>query len=158
MQQGSPLTSLPLVPLYALTSLVCIVVLDSQRKVFTNSNQSINSQSPSFPSLLIHHLTHLYHLLSQLTMLAGAAFPAAFLTRMSFATTCLNTKLTPIVGGFVLLLLVTLSVPIIKSIHLLVVDFSDGGVRAATIGVFGACYEGIAARSVPSTQSPCVPY
>lgn len=76
-------------------------------------------------------------------MLAGAAFPAAFLTRMFPHTSSLRPGLTTLVGGFVLLLLVTLSVPIIKSISLLVVDFTDGGVRAATIGVFGACYEGI---------------
>jgi hypothetical protein len=52
------------------------------------------------------------------------------------------------VGGFVLLLLVTLSVPIIKSIHLLVVNFGDSGTRAATIGVFGACYEGLSSGYV----------
>jgi len=91
-------------------------------------------------------------------MLAGAAFPAAFLTRMSSPTTCIGTALTPLVGGFVLLLLVTLSVPIIKSIHLLVVDFADGGVRAATIGVFGACYEGISARSVLFAHSSLEPH
>jgi hypothetical protein len=91
-------------------------------------------------------------------MLAGAAFPAAFLTRMSPFLTCLETDLTLLVGGFVLLLLVTLSVPIIKSIHLLVVDFSDGGIRAATLGVFGACYEGITPRSVHSTPSSFEPH
>ena len=74
-----------------------------------------------------------------------------------FPITWSETELTRIVGGFVLLLLVTLSVPIIKSIHLLVVDLSDGGVRAATIGVFGACYEGIAPRSVHSTHSAFEP-
>ena len=81
-------------------------------------------------------------------MLAGAAFPAAFLTRMSSATTCLTTKLTFSVGGFVLLLLVTLSVPLIKSIHLLVIDLASSGARVAALGVFGACYEGVKGRSV----------
>lgn len=79
-------------------------------------------------------------------MLAGAAFPAAFLTRKWLAPIIGNDTLTPLVGGFVLLLLVTLSVPIIKSIHLLVVEFGDSGTRAASIGVFGACYEGLSGR------------
>lgn len=68
----------------------------------------------------------------------------------------LRTELTLIVGGFVLLLLVTLSVPIAKSIHLLVVDMENSGVRMATFGVFGACYEGVAARLVRSTHSSFV--
>ena len=83
-------------------------------------------------------------------MLAGAAFPAAFLTRMCSDTASWQRAKTS-VGGFVLLLLVTLSVPIIKSIHLLVVDYGDSGTRAASIGVFGACYEGISAGSVHPT-------
>jgi hypothetical protein len=136
---------------------VCIVVLDSQRKVFIDSNQSINSQSPSYPSL-----THSpSHLLSQLIVTTYNARRCRFSSCLPHSYVPLFSRygsdLTPSVGGFVLLLLVTLSVPIIKSIHLLVVDFSDGGVRAATIGVFGACYEGIAARSVYSTQSHYMP-
>jgi hypothetical protein len=74
-------------------------------------------------------------------MLAGAAFPAAFLTR-KLDSFLLWRRADPTVGGFILLLLVTLSVPIIKSIHLLVIDVGTTGVRAATVGVFGACYEG----------------
>ncbi|OCF40056.1 hypothetical protein I317_06131 [Kwoniella heveanensis CBS 569] len=64
-------------------------------------------------------------------MLARAAFPAFFFT---FA-------------GFLLFLLVTLSVPIIKTIYLLQVKGEAGG-RAAKIGmaanagVFGLCYKG----------------
>jgi hypothetical protein len=81
-------------------------------------------------------------------MLAGAAFPAAFLTRTSSPTICLETELTLLVGGFVLLLLVTLSVPLINSLHLLVIDLASSGARVVSLGVFGACYEGVQGRSV----------
>ncbi|WRT65784.1 uncharacterized protein IL334_002733 [Kwoniella shivajii] len=64
-------------------------------------------------------------------MLARAAFPSFFFT----------------LGGFLLLLLVTLSVPIIKTIYLLQVRFAGNGGAASTslganAGVFGLCYEG----------------
>ncbi|KAK8861663.1 hypothetical protein IAR55_002486 [Kwoniella newhampshirensis] len=57
-------------------------------------------------------------------MLAGAAFPSFFFT----------------LGAFVLLLLVTLSVPIIKTIYLLHITSSASSV--ANAGVFGMCYQG----------------
>ncbi|KAI9632738.1 SUR7/PalI family-domain-containing protein [Dioszegia hungarica] len=58
-------------------------------------------------------------------MLAPAAFPALFFTA----------------SGFILLLLVTLSVPYTKTIYLLSITGpgASGNVR---LGVFGACYEG----------------
>ncbi|WWC88079.1 uncharacterized protein L201_002983 [Kwoniella dendrophila CBS 6074] len=64
-------------------------------------------------------------------MLARAAFPSFFLT----------------LGGFILLLLVTLSVPIIKTIYLLQVRFERGNVTGESslgvnAGVFGLCYQG----------------
>ncbi|WVR03738.1 hypothetical protein IAU60_000733 [Kwoniella sp. DSM 27419] len=65
-------------------------------------------------------------------MLARAAFPAFFLT---FA-------------GFLLLLLVTLSVPIIKTIYLLHVHPAGSnaqGQLAVNAGVFGLCYQGSSA-------------
>ena len=45
------------------------------------------------------------------------------------------------VVGFILLLLVTLSVPIIKSIFLLHIDTAKE-LRVANIGVFGECIQG----------------
>jgi hypothetical protein len=139
---------------------VCIVVLEFRGRF---SLTTINQSTVKVLLFLLYSFTisltfttHYHN--SELTMLAGAAFPAAFLTRMFTPGIGLHIELTLLVGGFVLLLLVTLSVPIIKSIHLLVVDFSDGGVRAATLGVFGACYEGIAPRSVHSTKSSCMPH
>ncbi|OCF75086.1 hypothetical protein I204_03935 [Kwoniella mangroviensis CBS 8886] len=64
-------------------------------------------------------------------MLAKAAFPALFFT----------------LAGFILLLLVTLSVPIIKTIYLLQVRFDRSGTTGSTslganAGVFGLCYQG----------------
>ncbi|WWC68554.1 uncharacterized protein I206_102483 [Kwoniella pini CBS 10737] len=64
-------------------------------------------------------------------MLARAAFPAFFLS----------------LGGFILLLLVTLSVPIIKTIYLLQVRIKQGNSIGSTslganAGVFGLCYQG----------------
>ncbi|WWC60403.1 uncharacterized protein I303_102975 [Kwoniella dejecticola CBS 10117] len=64
-------------------------------------------------------------------MLARAAFPAFFLT----------------LGGFILFLLVTLSVPIIQTIYLLQVRFDRSGTAGSTslganAGVFGLCYQG----------------
>ncbi|KAL7424671.1 hypothetical protein Q5752_000355 [Cryptotrichosporon argae] len=61
-------------------------------------------------------------------MLAPAAFPAFFLT----------------LAGLVLLLLVTLSVPIIHDIYLLHVTGSESGLSVdAHLGVFGICYGGV---------------
>ncbi|WVQ65015.1 uncharacterized protein L199_003185 [Kwoniella botswanensis] len=70
-------------------------------------------------------------------MLAKAAFPALFFT----------------LAGFILLLLVTLSVPIIKSIYLLQVRFDRSGTTGSTslganAGVFGLCYQGGQATAV----------
>lgn len=45
------------------------------------------------------------------------------------------------VAGFILFLLVTLSVPIIKTIYLLKIEY-PGGSTAANIGVLGTCYRG----------------
>ncbi|ORX35234.1 hypothetical protein BD324DRAFT_83649 [Kockovaella imperatae] len=58
-------------------------------------------------------------------MLARAAFPAFFL----------------VLGGFIMFLLVTLSVPIIKTIYLLKIEY-PGGSTAANIGVLGTCFKG----------------
>ncbi|WWD16418.1 hypothetical protein CI109_100844 [Kwoniella shandongensis] len=60
-------------------------------------------------------------------MLVRAAFPAFFFT----------------LGAFILLLLVTLSVPIIKTIYLLhITNSGSSGALAANAGVFGMCYNG----------------
>lgn len=133
---------------------MCIVASEFERKVcYINIHQSTAQVLPILLILLIliQSLTsHLPLLVVIITHNARwcrfhSCFPHPYV--LTFSS---RTELTSIVGGFVLLLLVTLSVPIIKSIHLLVVDFGDGGggVRAATIGVFGACYEGIAPRLV----------
>ncbi len=95
-------------------------------------------------------------------MLARAAFPSFFLTResglhpllppittsffpfvpkSSFVDPSLLADHLMIVAGFILLLLITLSVPIIKTIYLLNIE-SVGGSTAANIGVLGECYKG----------------
>ncbi|KAK1927613.1 hypothetical protein DB88DRAFT_507690 [Papiliotrema laurentii] len=58
-------------------------------------------------------------------MLARSAFPAFFFT----------------LAGFLLFLLTTLSVPIIKTIYMLKIKY-PGGATAANVGVFGICYKG----------------
>ncbi|WVQ78845.1 hypothetical protein IAT38_000936 [Cryptococcus sp. DSM 104549] len=75
-------------------------------------------------------------------MLAKAAFPSFFFT----------------LAGFILLLLVTLSVPIIKTIYLLHITGSysssiGSATTAANAGVFGMCYKGSSASFVGITYS-----
>ncbi|ORY29817.1 SUR7/PalI family-domain-containing protein [Naematelia encephala] len=69
-------------------------------------------------------------------MLARAAFPSFFFT----------------LGAFILLLLVTLSAPVIKSIELLHVEDSNGA-TVANFGVLGVCYPGGVAKILGITIS-----
>ncbi|KAK4690034.1 hypothetical protein P7C73_g35, partial [Tremellales sp. Uapishka_1] len=72
-------------------------------------------------------------------MLAKTAFPTFFL----------------LLAAFILLLLVTLSVPIIKTIYLLHIEGGSVGSAstAANVGVFGTCYKGGSVRILGDTIS-----